>query len=277
MCVCSDRSLTPLYLVVVGGTELATAYLADKSPFWITDRTDLSCQRHWWRNVLYIQNFFDLEEICLNWTWSLACEMQFFLLGSALLFAYVKRPAAAVGAYAALIVAFTVTVTVISWQLQFTPAYDVLHDLGTELYTVPWVRILPYLIGVGVGWYLHRSAGRPLPLRASTINLLWTLATAVMTVCHLATLVRNISYHIGVPMIVGVRLFYGGSACWMIVACAKGHGGWFARTMEWPMFVHLNKLSYGIYLLNPIVVSVIYGLGDHSTAVEPIVQVRSGL
>lgn len=268
--------LTPLYLFVVGGTEIATAYLAEKSPFWMTDRNDLTCQRNWWRNVLYIQNFYNVEEICLNWTWSLACEMQFFLAFTTLLFVYVRRPVAAKRIYCGVLVAFTICVSVISWRLKFTPAYDVLHDLGTELYTVPWVRVLPYVIGVGVGWYLHESAGQPLPWSQQTIQLLWTLATTVMTMCHLVTFVRNISYVIGVPMIVAVRLFYGGSACWMIVASVKGHGGWFTRMMNLPVFVHLNKLSYGIYLLNPIVVSVIYGAGDHSTAIEPIVQVSAG-
>lgn len=257
-----------------GLTEIGYAYMADTSPFWIKDRIDLVCQNNWWRNVLYVQNFFQVTEMCLNWTWSLACEMQFFLLVSALLFVYVRHPVAARRAFVTLYATFTVVLAVISWRLKFTPAYDVLHDLGTELYTSPWVRVLPYLSGVASGWYLQQSAGRPLPLRQQTVQLLWTLATTVMLICHMATYVRDSTHVVGVPMIVGVRLLYGGSACWMIVASMKGQGGWFARVTGWPVFVHLNKLSYGIYLLNPIVVALIYGLSDHSASVEPITQVN---
>lgn len=248
--------------------------MADVSPFWIKDRLDQMCQKNWWRNVLYVQNLFDVTEMCLNWTWSLACEMQFFLLATALLFVYVRHPAVARRTFVAMFVVFTAMLTMISWRLKITPAYDVLHDLGTEMYTAPWVRVLPYLIGVGSGWYLQQTAGQPLPLRKQTVNLLWTLTTTVMVMCHLATYARNMTYVYCVPMIVSVRIVYGASACWMIVASMKGQGGWFARVTAWPVFVHLNKLSYGIYLLNPLVVALIYGLSDHSASVEPITQVN---
>lgn len=29
-----------------------------------------------------------------------------------------------------------------------------MHELGDDMYTSPWSRILPYLIGVGSGWIL---------------------------------------------------------------------------------------------------------------------------
>lgn len=82
--------LTPLYLFVIGSTEIATAYLHETSPFWIEDRNDLTCQKHWWRNLLYIQNLYPVKEFCLNWTWSMACEMQFFIIFTFLLFLYAK-------------------------------------------------------------------------------------------------------------------------------------------------------------------------------------------
>lgn len=94
-----------------------------------------------------------------------------------------------------------------------------------------------------------------------------------MLVCHLATVNRDISHYLAAPIIASVRVFYSGSACWMIVACATGHGGWFTSFMNMGIFVHLNKLSYAIYLLNPMVISVIFGLSDHSTHFDPITQV----
>lgn len=82
--------LTPLYLFVIGSTEISTAYLHETSPFWIEDRNDLTCQKYWWRNLLYIQNLYPVKEFCLNWTWSMACEMQFFIVFTFLLFLYAK-------------------------------------------------------------------------------------------------------------------------------------------------------------------------------------------
>lgn len=86
----SDYRLTPFYLIVVGATEIATTYLVETSPLWVHARFDKMCSQYWWRNVLYIQNFYAVEEYCVNWTWSMACEMQFFVIVMALLFLYAK-------------------------------------------------------------------------------------------------------------------------------------------------------------------------------------------
>lgn len=86
----NDLRLTPLYLVVMGMTEISTSYLVDTSPFWVNERYDQICQKYWWRNLFYIQNLFDVKDLCLNWTWSMACEMQFYILFTALLFLYAK-------------------------------------------------------------------------------------------------------------------------------------------------------------------------------------------
>lgn len=42
---------------------------------------------------------------------------------------------------------------------RFTPAYDVMHSLGTDMYIAPWTRILPYLIGVGSGYIMFSFNG----------------------------------------------------------------------------------------------------------------------
>lgn len=84
-----DR-LTPPYLATILATGLLTDYSVESSPFWISDRNDIKCSQHWWRNLLYIQNLFDFDDLCCLWTWSLACEMQFFIIITALLFLYAK-------------------------------------------------------------------------------------------------------------------------------------------------------------------------------------------
>lgn len=82
--------LTPVYLVVIGCMDCLTSRLMETSPFWIHDRNDVHCSRHWWRNLLYIQNLFGSNEVCVFWSWSLACEMQFAILSTVLLFIYAK-------------------------------------------------------------------------------------------------------------------------------------------------------------------------------------------
>lgn len=95
--------------------------------------------------------------------------------------------------------------------------------------------------------------------------------------CQLLTYIRNVNYVYMVPIIVVIRTCYALGTCWIIVACAKGHGGWFTTFTSYPIFVHINKLSYGIYLLNPIVIIFIYGSATNSTTLDPVVQVNNSL
>ncbi|CAN7991494.1 unnamed protein product, partial [Ixodes pacificus] len=51
-------------------------------PFW-TDimGTEIElCERAWWSNLLFINNFWQSKEMCLVATWYLACNFQFFIL-----------------------------------------------------------------------------------------------------------------------------------------------------------------------------------------------------
>lgn len=43
-----------------------------------------------------------------------------------------------------------------TFKRQFLPSFDVIYDTATDLYTAPWVRITPYIVGVGCGYYLQK-------------------------------------------------------------------------------------------------------------------------
>lgn len=104
--------------------------------------------------------------------------------------------------------------------------------------------------------------------------MLWTISSTIAIMSHLSTINRDVSYMLAAPLIAAIRIFYSSSVAWMILASAMGHGGIFAKVFNCSIFVHLNKLSYGIYLLNPLIITVIYGLKDHSTHLDPISAVR---
>lgn len=103
---------------------------------------------------------------------------------------------------------------------------------------------------------------------------MWTITTSLAILAHISTIDRGVSHIVAAPLITAIRIFYSASLCWMIVASQTGHGGSFTRIMNSPVFVHLNKLSYAVYLLNPLLITVIYGYRDHSSHVDPITMVR---
>lgn len=113
-----------------------------------------------------------------------------------------------------------------------------------------------------------------LRIAQKTVKIFWTLATTIAVLSHFSVINRDISYVYAAPLITAVRILYAASIAWMILASAMGHGGFFAKILNFSVFVHVNKLSYAIYLLNPLVIAVIYGSKDHSTHVEPLTMVN---
>lgn len=107
------------------------------------------------------------------------------------------------------------------------------------------------------------------------MKIIWTLATTTAILSHFSVINREISYVYAAPLITAVRVLYAASIAWMILASAMGYGGIFAKILNFPIFVHVNKLSYAIYLLNPLLITVIYGAKDHSTHVEPLTMVSA--
>lgn len=57
----------------------------DKSQFFMIENIEENCRINWWKNVLLIQNFLPLNEICMSWTWFIAADFQLFVLSVILL------------------------------------------------------------------------------------------------------------------------------------------------------------------------------------------------
>ncbi|KAJ1363086.1 hypothetical protein KIN20_022853 [Parelaphostrongylus tenuis] len=121
------------------------------------------CQQHWWRDMLYINNFFTDSEDCYGITWYLAVDMQLYIVAPAFLIALYISP----------LVGYTVLLLCSGASVVYTYLITYRDDLpaisltkfrdrngelfSTEFYKLPWTRCPPYLIGIGVGYFLLKS------------------------------------------------------------------------------------------------------------------------
>nr|CAD7595127.1 unnamed protein product [Timema genevievae] len=69
--------LTPAYMAVLAITTINMTWYSRTSIFHMTERADLVCPKYWWRNLLYINNMFNREEMVrtgptLAWEYMLA-------------------------------------------------------------------------------------------------------------------------------------------------------------------------------------------------------------
>lgn len=82
--------LTPAYAFVIGVDELVLKYSHDKTVFEPAIFDNVNCHKYWWRNVLYINNLFPQKDMCMVWSWYMANDTQFYVVGIILLLISVK-------------------------------------------------------------------------------------------------------------------------------------------------------------------------------------------
>jgi hypothetical protein len=59
-------------------------FLNDTSQYAMIENIEENCKKYWWRNLLFIQNLYPLEESCMSWSWYVATDFQLFILASIL-------------------------------------------------------------------------------------------------------------------------------------------------------------------------------------------------
>lgn len=82
--------LTPAYGFVIGLNEIALRYTHDRSVFEPAIFDHITCDLFWWRNLLYINNLYPQREMCMVWSWYMANDTQFYVVGIILLLISVK-------------------------------------------------------------------------------------------------------------------------------------------------------------------------------------------
>ena len=77
--------LTAPYLFVLGVVELIMKYFAHYSVFEPPTLDHVNCPQYWWRNALYINTLFPVDQMCMLWSWYLANDTQFYVISSIIL------------------------------------------------------------------------------------------------------------------------------------------------------------------------------------------------
>lgn len=82
--------LTPAYAFVIGLNEVTLRYTNSHSVFEPAQYDHITCDQFWWRNLLYINNLYSQREMCMVWSWYMANDTQFYVVGIILLLISVK-------------------------------------------------------------------------------------------------------------------------------------------------------------------------------------------
>uniref|UniRef100_A0A182P5T8 Nose resistant-to-fluoxetine protein N-terminal domain-containing protein n=1 Tax=Anopheles epiroticus TaxID=199890 RepID=A0A182P5T8_9DIPT len=171
--------LTPVYWFTIVTNEIILKWTYDRSVFTPGIIDHITCDRFWWRNILYVNNWFPFTEMCMIWSWYLANDMQFYVIAIVLLMISSRNFRLAVGLLFLCLGGSWLLSIYFSLHYRYTYKVADPFESFDILYDKPWQRIGPYIVGMITGYILHRRPNAPRivpPLRL----LLWTLATGTL-------------------------------------------------------------------------------------------------
>ncbi|XP_015114800.1 nose resistant to fluoxetine protein 6 [Diachasma alloeum] len=256
--------LTPPYLMVIGFAEMAGGYFNLTSQFSTYDKLQESCSQNWWANLLYINNippFIDVT--CLSWSWYLSDDMQFFIVATILLLISRKYLYTSVG-ISVIIILSSLTITGYTvYTTEYVPTIEELFHSLTGVYALPWLRIGPYMVGLGTS-YLVLKMKNKVNLNKKTVWLLWTLGAACNIVAVFGLYDRKF-YFSPIPAAIFVAVFrtlWSIGVGWIVFACLNNYGGIINSLLSFKAWMPGSKLTYCAYLLNPLIIQSYYLSGE---------------
>ncbi|KAF9822496.1 hypothetical protein SFRURICE_006579 [Spodoptera frugiperda] len=219
------------------------------------------CEETWLRSLLMINT--DIKDICHAVTWYVPCDYQFAILGTLLFYFYQNNKRLGYTAFAVAVVFSMIIPGVLTYWFRLPVVHFM--DIGkmireirdtwevTYTYTSPFSRASAYLVGVAMGYLM--SVYKPADYRKS-VSMTWSiLGTAISLGAMLATL--SIGY------ITKFREYYPLEAAflagtnrivWAAAICCIIGMSVVSSILGWPVFTPLSRLSYGIYMIHPIIV-----------------------
>nr|XP_006815026.1 PREDICTED: nose resistant to fluoxetine protein 6-like [Saccoglossus kowalevskii] len=244
-----------------------------QGPVWYSITNKKMCEDYWWTNILYINNFYPVNNIqgCIPWVWYLANDMQFHWISPLIILPMYKKPWFGIGMLAQFLLASVIVTGVLIGYFDLSGALftgGAVNLIPTDqpnffdiVYTKPYCRIAPYLTGMALGFFMQRNKNIQIRNRNLISILGWVAATAI-AVSVVYGLYRTSH---GYELSTAEEIIYGSlsrfawsiSVAWVVFACHYGMAGLANTILSWPFWIPLSRLTYSAYLFHPIVLDVL--------------------
>eukprot|EP00455_Lapot_gusevi_P042780 TRINITY_DN5126_c0_g9_i1.p1 TRINITY_DN5126_c0_g9~~TRINITY_DN5126_c0_g9_i1.p1 ORF type:complete len:421 (+),score=95.63 TRINITY_DN5126_c0_g9_i1:94-1356(+) len=248
-------------------------------PLWGHSSDAEACGSYGWSTILYVNNLIPKAttegKYCLGHTWYLQCDFQFFLLAPFLVLLYFRTSSRRLAPSLFLFFILTLASTLANiflanhYHLEASPALTT-SDEFSILYIKPWTRIQPYLIGVLTAilrdYQKYEQNGRWAKWRMSATQILlsWTIAFTIVALCVYSTVGLYATYPLAWPQwknttfLALSRLGFGIAMSLFVYVGLLGQGGLIQKLFSLHFWEPLSKLTYGAYLVHPILIYYVY-------------------
>ncbi|XP_055380628.1 uncharacterized protein LOC129611475 [Condylostylus longicornis] len=246
--------LTPAYLFVIIFTEFSLNFVFNRTVH-IPTTANIACTNYWWRNILYINNFYPFSELCMIWSWYLANDMQFYILAVVLLIISTK--------YLKFSIITTFAILFISWGTAGVVSihYRYLHKVAEPfesfdfLYDKPWQRIGPYIIGMITGYITFKYKTPPkVPFLLNIV--LWILSVGLLFILIFGVWNGQLNI-LATAFYVSVgHTAWGLGLVWITLSCYWDLSPSINKFLSYELFLPLSRLTYCTYLIHPTIMMI---------------------
>jgi len=266
--------LTPLL-----GLVLAFYYLALPSiiggpiwSLWMKHPDYADCTQNWWTLLVYGNNLVDSQ--CMSWTWYTAVDFQLFFIVPFVTLAFWHFGVVALGGVLMLMIASIVINAIEVSKLGDAECTKNIINFTsplTELETKPWIRAVPYLLGITLS-FLYNAMGefegtrnfRGRPVMKAAVWFFSGLALALPVFGNIGMQVKSgehegecrwnhaenaaylslyrISWSIGIFLLTG--------------SCLVGWGHFISKLLSARAWAPFSRLVYGVFLVHPILIEI---------------------
>ncbi|XP_032670293.1 nose resistant to fluoxetine protein 6-like [Odontomachus brunneus] len=246
--------LTPAYLFVLEMNEIIKQAQA-KTVFSPIIIDHLNCEKFWWRNVLYVNSLYPHREMCMLWSWYLANDTQFYVLGIFLLLLSVKYFKTVVAIVSLLIASSWFTTFSIAYSNDYIARIQEPFALFDELYDKPWLRAGPYFIGTITGYILFKTKCQlKLPVGAGLIG--WTLSAMIMFSVVYGLYPGNLTVLTSSVYAALGHTAWAMAVAFIVIQCCTGSARMINGLLSLRLMYPLSRLTYCAYLVHPVIMTI---------------------
>ncbi|XP_063238368.1 nose resistant to fluoxetine protein 6-like [Bacillus rossius redtenbacheri] len=259
--------LTPSYILVVF-FHATIFYRLGSGPLWheVIGLDQQRCAESWWTNLLYINNYINVDKMCLYQSWYLSVDTQMFVVCLVLVYCIARWPRWGYSVLALLGVVSVVVPFLTTWWKRadgfLVPYPDTTNDVIAsryfqEIYIRTENRMAPSLIGIMLGIILNKTRDS-----AFRLNIWQSVASyAACFVLMAASFMTSYFFHKpGLrydPVYAGLYASLsrvGLALCFAGLALCATFASWKLpqRLFSWRPLRVMSRLTYGAYLLHTI-------------------------
>ncbi|KAJ8922576.1 hypothetical protein NQ315_007606 [Exocentrus adspersus] len=254
--------LTPAMLMTYLVTISIMIHLGS-GPLWslFIDGFGIQCRNHWMPFFLYIQNYYNYDDMCLLHTWYLSADMQLFLVSPLVLIPLsLQLKKCGLKTVMAELFVFNLFWTILPLVMKL-----VFRDYGNDYDTHS--RFVNYFIGVMLGVFMRSNIDKSfLHMVKETNRDVTNLVTwPTILVSMLAIVLGKQAVEMGGDYVT-ISVFYSlmrPAWCiglsWIVYSCYHGHGGFVNWILCRPIFQVIGRLTYCTYLLHVSVIAYYQG------------------